>query len=250
MKNIQSLVASLAAFFCFVLLAACNTGAASVNKKVVKHDSRPHIIGAMKNVMHKGELFARIGIDTLADKEHLYGMGPVENLAGEILVWDGIGYKASVSTDTIMNITNTLVLKAPFFGYANIDEWQQMPIPDSISTIAQLEQYLDVQTTKKPRPYFFKIKAVVNSAKVHLMNLPPGTKVSSPEDARKGQTVYKINNQEVDLLGFFSKEHQTIFTHHDTWLHIHLLTADKKIMGHLDEMELKSGKVALSLPKD
>lgn len=240
----------MATYCGFVLLSACNSNTAISDKKVVKHDSRPRIIGAMKNVMHKGELFAWMDLDTLTDMAHLYGMGPVENLTGEILVWDGIGYKASVATDTTMNITNTLALKAPFFGYANIEDWQQMPIPDSISDIAQLEQYLDVQTNTKPRPYFFKIKAVVISAKVHLMNLPPGTKVSSPEDARKGQKVYTIKNQEVDMLGFFSKEHQTIFTHHDTWLHIHLLTADKKIMGHLDEMDLKKGSVALYLPKD
>ena len=45
-----------------------------------------HIVGAMKNVMRKGELFATIDLDSLSNKTHLYGMGPVEYLTGELSI--------------------------------------------------------------------------------------------------------------------------------------------------------------------
>jgi len=48
-----------------------------------------HIVGVMKSFMRKGELFATIDLDTLSNKPHLYGMGPVEFLTGEITVITG-----------------------------------------------------------------------------------------------------------------------------------------------------------------
>ncbi len=43
----------------------------------------------------------------------------------------------------------------------------------------------------------------------------------------------------VDIVGFFSTEHKTIFTHHDTFMHLHLITKDKLMMGHLDNAVFK-----------
>jgi len=70
--------------------------------------------------------------------------------------------------------------------------------------------------------------------------------VSSPAEAHQGQTNYYLNNEEVEIVGFFSTEHQGVFTHHDSFLHMHLITKDKSLMGHLDELELD--KVTLYLP--
>ena len=41
------------------------------------------IIGQMKDVMWKGQLYGNISLDTIANKANLYGLGPVEYLAGE-----------------------------------------------------------------------------------------------------------------------------------------------------------------------
>jgi acetolactate decarboxylase len=43
------------------------------------------VAGAMKNVMWKGQLFGTIDLDTIFNKQHLYGLGPVEYLTGELL---------------------------------------------------------------------------------------------------------------------------------------------------------------------
>jgi len=214
-----------------------------------KQNTQPIIVGAMKNVMHKGELAGIIHLDTIKDKNHLYGMGPVEYLTGELLVMDGISYKATVINDTAMNIEQTFDVKAPFFGYAHIASWKQSPLPDSVIGLKQLENYLLNSTKDLPQPYFFKISAITDSATVHLMNLPPGTKVSKPEDANQGKKNYTVTNQKVELLGFFSTQHQAIFTHHDTFLHLHLITENKQTMGHLDKLKLKKGTATLFLPE-
>lgn len=210
------------------------------------HDIR--IVGAMKNVMRLGQLGPVIDLDTLSNREHLTGMGPLAYLRGEITIIDGRSYVATVLTDTTMKVEETYHASAPFFGYTRIAQWTARPLPESIQTFRQLEQFLDSISRTSPRPFFFALHGIVASATVHVMNLPDGMQVESPEDARTGQRQYTVHAAEAEVIGFFSTEHATIFTHHDTYLHMHLITADRKFMGHLDEISFKNGPVTLYLP--
>lgn len=207
-----------------------------------------NIVGAMKNVMWKGQLAGNIKLDTISSKTHLYGLGPVEYLTGEILIVDGKCYRSTVISDTEMKVEETYALKAPFFGYAHIPLWKEQIVPDTIQTISQLEQYIDLFTKNAKRPFMFKLTGVVEQATIHIVNLPAGTKVSSPAEAHQGQQQYQLTNEASEIIGFFSTAHQAIFTHHDTYLHLHLITSDRKKMGHLDELLLKKGTVQLFLP--
>jgi len=231
-----------------VLCATASFALASCGAKVQQTNGPVRIIGEMKNVMWKGELDGNIHLDTIANKTHLYGLGPVEYLRGEILIFDGKAYRSSVLTDTAMQVEETYDLKAPFFAYTNISHWREQALPDSVQTIPQLEQYLDKLTQSANRPFMFKLSGTVEEALIHVVNLPEGSAVSSPEEAHQGQVDYKINDRQADIVGFFSTAHQTIFTHHDTFLHMHLITSDRKLMGHLDELVLQKGTATIYLP--
>jgi acetolactate decarboxylase len=198
--------------------------------------------------MWKGELHGNIDLDTIADKTNLYGLGPVAFLRGEILIIDGKSYKSTVVSDSTMHVEETYRLKAPFFAYANIAGWTAQPLPDSVQTIQQLEQYLDMVTTSSPRPYLFKLAGIVEEATIHIVNLPEGATVSSPEEAHAGQKNYKLKNEQFEIVGFFSTEHKAIFTHHDTFLHMHFITKDLQKMGHLDKALFQKGTTTLYLP--
>lgn len=206
------------------------------------------IVGQMKNVMWKGQLYGTINLDTITNKTNLYGLGPVEYLAGEIIIIDGKSYKSIATSDTTMKVEETYDIKAPFFGYSNISKWTEQTLPDSIQTIQQLETYLDKVTKNSPRPFMFKLSGTVEQAKIHIVNLPKGSKVSSPDEAHKGQINYELQNEQADIIGFFSTEHKAIFTHHDAYLHMHLMTTDRQKMGHLDEVLFKKGTMKLYLP--
>ncbi len=223
-------------FISALLLGIFNTNA---------QQNKPTVIGEMRNVMWKGELAGIINLDSIADKSNLYGLGPVEYLSGEILIIDGKAYKSTVISDTEMQVEETYKIKAPFFGYANISSWQEQDLPDDIKTIEQLEQYLDKISESAPRPFFFKLSGTVETAVIHIVNLPKGNKVSSPDEAHRGMIHYNLIDQDADIIGFFSTEHKAIFTHHDTYLHMHLITKDRKQMGHLDEVLFKGMKLYL-----
>lgn len=206
-----------------------------------------HIVGAMKNVMRKGELAGIIKLDTIEDKTGLFGLGPVSYLTGEILVKDGQVYVSKVLTDSTMSVEKTFDVSAPFFVYANVNEWNEIELPKNIKTIKELEFYIGQKMVTTKKPFAFKLKGQVSSATIHIQNLPKETKVSSPEEAHQGQISYNLAHSDVDIVGFFSTKHKGIFTHHDSFLHLHMMTKDERKMGHLDQVEFDALK--LYLPK-
>ena len=213
-----------------------------------ENNHKVNVIGEMRKVMWEGELEGVINLDTIGTKENLYGLGPVEFLIGEVVIIDGTTYVSTVVSDSTMKVEESYEIKAPFFAYDTIKAWKNHTVPDSIRTIKQLEGYLDVLTRQSLRPSIFKISGMVETATIHIVNLPTGAKVSSPSEAHQGQVDYELVNEQMDIIGFFSTEHKAIFTHHDTYVHMHLITKDRKKMGHLDEMLFKAGSLTLYLP--
>ena len=235
--------------FIITLLNSCNSFDKK-DKKSIELQPTIQVVGAMQNVMRKGELAGTINLDTVKHKNGLYGLGPVEYLAGELLVIDGKSYVARVKPDSTLIVQENYQVKAPFFVYTNQVEWTIEDLPSSIKTIKKLEQYLNEKALYIKQPFVFKLKGVVDSAKIHVQNLPKGIKVNSPKEAHQGQVNYWIKNREVEIVGFFSTKHKGIFTHHDSNVHMHLITTDRMKMGHLDELFFRKGSAKLYLPKN
>ena len=205
------------------------------------------IAGAMKDVMWKGELAGVIELDSIQNKSGLYGLGPESFLTGELLVNNGQAYVSRVLTDSTMEVVKTFDVSAPFFVYGNVREWEETNLPGAIKSAKDLEVFIDEHSKELKRPFAFKLIGSVSAATIHIQNLPAGTKVSSPDEAHQGQTPYAIQNENVTIVGFFSTEHQGVFTHHDSWMHMHLITENEDKMGHLDEVEFD--QMVLYLPK-
>jgi acetolactate decarboxylase len=221
----------------------------SCNSETINEKHTVEVVGEMRNVMWKGELEGIISIDSLKDYPHLYGLGPLEYLKGEILIIDGKSFISKVVSDSTMTVEEDFDIKAPFFAYSNIKEWEEVLLSDTILNISQLETFLDTYTDQLTRPFLFKLTGTADSAIIHVVNLPEGTKVNSPQEAHQGQINYSLTDAEFEIVGFFSTSHQSIFTHHDTYLHMHLITSDKNQMGHLDEISFRKGSLKLFLPK-
>jgi len=69
-----------------ITLIGCNSTEKKSETKI-ENQSIIQVVGAMKNVMWKGELGGTISLDTIKDKNGLYGLGPVEYLTGENLMF-------------------------------------------------------------------------------------------------------------------------------------------------------------------
>lgn len=245
MKKCIYLIAAIAGF------NSCNNGryekTPTVQSNIIP---QIRIVGAMRNVMHEGELFGTIDLDTIADKNHLYAVAPLEYLKGEIMITDGRCFVSKVVSDTVISTEETYKVKAPFFVSSNVEQWYQVDVPDSVTNIRSLGYFLNAFTQSFQRPFAFKISAEIDSATVHVVNLPDGMQVHSPEEAHLNQKSFKIIKSNAEIIGFFSTAHAGVFIHHDSFVHMHLITEDKKIMGHIDELALTKGKFKLYLPQN
>lgn len=211
---------------------------------IFAQSSTPVIVGEMRNVMWKGELARVIKLDTLT-KNNLYGLGPIDYLTGEIMVLDGVAYSSVVIDSNGMLVQAKEELNAPFFAYSTISEWSEVEVPVFVKDLPSLEQFLNQHFLAMDVPFFFKLEGVFENAEIHIVNLPTGTKVKSPQDAHQGQVNYNLAGDSATLLGFFSRKHKAIFTHHDTFLHIHLITADRNKMGHLEHIDFNPNQMKL-----
>ncbi|PNQ74061.1 alpha-acetolactate decarboxylase [Hanstruepera neustonica] len=233
--------------FVGIVVLAFTTLACQSQKKESTTYPDIQVVGAMKHVMWKGELGSSIDLDTIMNKSNLYGLGPTSYLTGELMINNGVSYLSKVTSDSTMTVEKRYDVSAPFFVYSHVKEWHNIELPENIKTIQELETFVDQQTMDLKRPFTFKLVGQVSDAIIHVQNLPKGTKVSSPDEAHQGQTNYKLKNETVEIIGFFSTEHQGIFTHHDSFLHMHLVTKDEQKMGHLDALEIDN--MTLFLPK-
>lgn len=229
-------------FFILTVFIFTNYTSAQTNNVVT-------VVGAMKNVMWKGQTYGTIDLDTISNRQHLYGLGPVEYLDGELLIIDGKSYKSTIRKAAI-KVEETFKAKAPFFVYATVNKWEMQILPDTIKTIQQFESYLDNITKSLKRPFAFRLTGIPEMATIHIVNLPKGAKISSPDDAHRGQVNDSLTNEQGEIVGFFSTTHKSIFTHHDTFLHMHLITGDKTKMGHLDDIIFGKNRMSLYLPVD
>lgn len=230
-------------FFALFTFLSCNSA-----DNPSKTGEAVQTVGSVKKTMWQGELGGIINLDTISAKEHLYGLGPLENLAGEIMINDGKAYKATVLNDTGISVKETYQIKAPFFVYTHVNNWQEASLPDSIQSVSQLDAYVDGLTKNMKRPFAFKITAVVDSATIYIINVPEGTAIHSPGDADQEHQYFKLQNQASEIVGFFSNKGSSIFAQGETHLHMHFLTDDKTKMGHVEEVSFKKGSAKLFLP--
>ncbi len=231
------------------ILTVVILGCTSKTKETSAPETYPDItiVGAMKNVMWKGALEGTIHLDTISNKKGLYGLGPESFLTGELLIHNGKSYVSRVTSDSTMVVEKTFDVSAPFFVHATVHEWDTIPLPNIIKTMKDLETFIDTKTTDYKRPFAFRLNGNVTQASLHVQNLPKGSTVSSPDEAHQGQVNYTLENETVDIVGFFSTEHKGVFTHHDSFAHMHIITKEERMMGHLDAIAIE--KMTLYLPR-
>ena len=208
-----------------------------------------HIAGEMKNVMWKGMLDGIIQLDSIPS-ENLYGIGPIEHLSGEILIVNGKVYTSTIkNNESSLSVELAPKVKAPFFVYAHQDNWNKFSLPNYVNDLKAVEHFVDSLSAQKSSPFVFKLEGKIDSAWIHVQNLPPNTEVHSPKEAHQGQVNFPLNSEKGIIVGFFSRNHQGIFTHHDSYIHTHFINDNKSKMGHLDKVYFNPNDVILYMPK-
>lgn len=215
----------------------------------VSSENELKVYGAMHEAMHGGKIAGVVRLDTVARNAKVYGLGPGEFIRGELLIWEGHVYMASINEGGQMEVKENPTAKAPFFVATEIENWEMVELPDSVNELTALEKFLTQRSGSSEGPFAFKLLGTMKKAEVHVVNLPLGSKVRKPEDAHIGQQNFEFENEEAVVLGFFSKVHQGIFTHHDRFVHAHWMSRDKQKLGHLEGLSFSPERVELWIQK-
>lgn len=214
----------------------------------ISHLPEVKVAGALRNIMIVGDLSAHVNLDTL-DKTHLYGLGPVAGLKGEIVVIDGTVYSTSKEENELKNQENKASLAA-MFVYSKVKKWKEISIHSVVKNYTELENLIK-QTAQKngyntERPFAFKIKTSPSKTAWHVIDWKPGTK-HTMENHKQFAYSGTFANKPVQLLGFYSTHHKSIFTHHTTNMHVHVLEKKSGTVGHLDDIQI-DGTITIYLP--
>lgn len=184
--------------------------------------------------MHLGDITGNISLNEAITK-HTYGLGALEGLKGEILILDNQPIISKV-VDNQIHISNSTETKASLLVYSYVDEWKSIKVPDSVRKMKDIEELLGNYANSEP--FSFIIEGKVKDLSWHVIDWVDGDNIHTPEKHQNSGLKGVLNTRRVIILGFFSRKHQGVFTHHSSNMHIHFVTDDKTISGHVDDVEM------------
>ena len=207
--------------------------------------------GALKNIMHKGDLSSTVSLSSFNNLKNFYALGAMENLQGEIQIFDSEPYNSYVEEGEL-KFDKSYSRQATLLVYSTVESWIPVQIPNEIVTLNELEEYVE-QAAKKhhintKQPFPFLIEGVAKEVSWHVINWKDGDTEHSHEKHISSGLNGTITNEAVALLGFYSDSHHAIFTHHTTNMHIHVKLVNGEIAGHADDIKLGENMM-LKLPK-
>jgi acetolactate decarboxylase len=97
--------------------------------------------GALKDIMHQGDLSSKIKLDTLKNISNLYALGALENLKGEILILNGEPFISSVGRDSLI-VNRSFNHNAALLVFTQIKKWKEIAIPEHVRNYRQVEAFI------------------------------------------------------------------------------------------------------------
>ena len=211
--------------------------------------------GEMRALHRGGNALAAVQVDSILTPA-TYAVGPVAGLQGEIFVWEGRPFVAAVMGTAKKPFVKKDVqqLKAVFLVYAHVPAWDTLRVALSAGNMRQLELELAIIAARHGmdtlQPFPFLLLGEIASGKGHIVFADVPTAAIEPGSIERYKHFNSIQQQKAQLVGFYSQQHAGIYTHHNSYLHIHYRMYNKYQAGHLDEVAF-DGKttVLLLLPR-
>jgi acetolactate decarboxylase len=212
-----------------------------------------NVIGASKNISAEHSE-ATLFLDSIKNKRHLYGLGPIEHVKGEIIILNGKAYSIKVdATGQKTEVTTGFDRKATFLVSANVKKWKKIPLSQGFSTTKEFQTALAKiafeQGIDTSKAFPFRLVGTLKNAPCHVMNMTKETGYNS-EDLAKSKLKFSVPlDEKIEIIGFYSTKHQGIFTPSTAFVHLHFLSKNKDKGGHIDEFIADPNTLILYLPK-
>lgn len=203
------------------------------------HSDEVRFEGSLRD-MHRGNFQGKVDLADLNSKANLTAVGPLEQLKGEFTAYKGKIFSTQ-AIDGKLITENLTPMQASFLVWTHATKWTEFQTIDFKSDdLITMESRIEELATKiginTEKPFSFSIKGVVGEVQYHVLAPPP---VNSPKKSHKdGALIFKRENTDVILVGFFSKSHGGVFTHKGSRIHLHVI--DGEHTGHIDLLKLNN----------
>jgi hypothetical protein len=203
--------------------------------------------GSMKTVFEDNGA-AKVELSELKDTQHLYALGTLAGLKGEIIIWDSLPYESQPGAGQI-KVNSDWGASAAYLVWSSVPRWQKTVVPPSVRNLQMLELWLASLSAKPGSPlpgqYPFLIKGRFVRVDWHINNVHEDGEPLTPGKVQS----QKFHGRSVDLrgqiMGFYDPDQQGLLVPEGRRTHMHLLVKDR-LVAHVDDFD-PSGDTGLIL---
>lgn len=208
--------------------------------------------GDRMSIIKQGDFTGNIDLQTLENINHLFAIGPLEGLKGEITINDNRPSVSTLTQDKKQKDVSSFKHKAIFLVYGSAKEWQKIVIDKDMNSLNEIEQFVKENAINYKLPlnqaFPFKIEGVAEKITYHIIykqdNIPHNKK-----EHQRSKVKFSKENESSIIIGFWSDaEGEGVYTHPNKRTHMHYISEASKDSGHIDAIKLNSGAV-LFIPK-
>lgn len=226
---------------------ACPAGAAEKAPLVMVYDR-----GSMQE-MYKDNAAAKVKLAELKEIQHLYALGPLSELRGEILVWDSVPFQSRARNGQVQ-VKSDWGESAAFLVWSSVERWKKIAVPDSVQNYQMLDMWLKSMSGSSAAPlqsqFPFLLRGKLSLVNWHIVSHSDKSGTISPQSHDKEKYFGKSENIKVEILGFYSPAHQGLFIPRGRATHLHFRSGKPKdlMVAHLDNFEVGDNSLALYVP--
>jgi acetolactate decarboxylase len=178
---------------------------------------------------------------------HLYGLGPLEGLRGEVSIFGSVPSIARIEREMVVTAASWRA-RACFLVWAQVPAWFERSFERSKEAVSAGLDCIEREVVAlareagldPERPLPFRVRATAVEATFHVLDKRDGL-AHSPERHEQAKVRRTLEHAPVELVGFYSRHHRGIFTPGESSVHVHLQTEDGRISGHLETIQLAPG---------
>ena len=161
-----------------------------------------HVIGEMRRMFTDHDIGPNVDLSQINVTAHVYGLGPVAGLKGEITVLDGETFVSQAVAER-PRVALAPSAKAVFLVYASVTKWRSVDIPAAVVSETDLAGFLERQFHKNTRSPFL-VRGTAVACRYHIQNFMGKAEDLTHELHDRAKVFLEVTNAPVELVGFFT----------------------------------------------
>lgn len=213
--------------------------------------------GTMHEAIGQNKSEGRVELSAVTSKHHFYGIAALENLKGEITIFDSNPTVTEVGKDHALAAVDGSGRKATLLAGAYVPSWRECTV-EAETPAAEFDGAIQNAAAKagvdSSKPFVFTAEGEFTDVRLHVIN------GACPMHAKKQKVEIPKEKEPFEgefaavrgrIVGIYARDAVGKLTHPNTSTHVHLIFTDEKtgqtMTGHVERLGLPKG-ATLRLP--